>query len=259
MCWQETRWFPVPIFRVLKSSEYSFAHCCSGLLPQSTGFQSHQNSHFTSCQTTAQAGNGNLEHGICDLRCVLLPGSWKVAYPWICKRWWDITLYQLGKSGNEREIIVISFFFFWKHGSTTKLCWGFVLEWTLLFTPLAAGWAHARGLQQCYGLVAEWGQCLSDASKLNIVHKESVLLLWIQRILACKAVPEEKSPCQQDAGQSQGRWPSHVYNINKFLCDFHHHLLLFYCTELAEQNKTNRRPVKGVLIWPLCTCVNSPY
>lgn len=118
-------------FRVLKSSEYSFAPCCSGLLPQSTGFQSHQNSHFTSCQRTAQAGNGNLEHGVYDLRCVLLSGSWKVAYPWICKRWWDITLYWLGKSDNEREVIVVVFFFsFWSTGiqlqNFVKVCQLFI-------------------------------------------------------------------------------------------------------------------------------------
>lgn len=226
MRWQKARWFPVPIFRVLKSSEYSFAPCCSGLLPQSTGFQSHQNSHFTSCQTTAQAGNGNLEHGVCDLRCVLLPGSWKVAYPWICKRWWDITLYRLRKSGNEKKLLLsYLFFFFLKHGNTiTNHFWGL----PAVHSP--SSWVGTpQGAAAVLWLVAEWGQCLSDASKLNVVHKQSVLLLWILRILACKAVPEEKSLCQQAAGQSQGHWPSHVYNINKFLCDFHH-LLLFYCT-----------------------------
>lgn len=192
MGWQKARWFPVPIFRALKSSEYSFAPWCSGLLPQSTGFQSHQNSHFTSCQTTAQAGNGNLEHSVYDLRCVLSPGSWKVTYPWICKRWWDKTLYWLGKSGNEK-LLLSFFFFFLKHcNAITKLGWG------LPAVHLPSSWeGSARGLQlqQRYGLVAEWGQCLSDASKLNIVRIQSVFLLWIQRSLACKAVPEEKSLC----------------------------------------------------------------
>lgn len=228
MGWQKARWFPVPIFRVLKSSEYSFAPRCSGLLPQSTGFQSHQNSHFTSCQRAAQAGNGNLEHGVCDLRCVLLPGTWKVAYPWICKRWWDVTLYWLGKSGNERKVIVVVFVFFLKHWNTiTKLCWVFPAVHP---QQLGGQCLVCQGLQQCHGLVAEWGQCLSEASKLNVVHIQTVLLLWIQRILACRAVPQEKSLCQEAAGQSQGCWPSHVYNINQILCDFHHHVLLCYCT-----------------------------
>lgn len=141
-----------------------------------------------------------------------------------------ITLYWLGKSGNERGVIVAIFFFFLKQWNTiTKLWWG--LPAVHRPSSCVGNALHARGLQlqQWYGLVAERGQCLSDASKLNVVHIKSVLLLWIWRILACTAVPEEKSLCQQAAGQSQGHWPSHVYNINKFLWDFQHRVLLFYC------------------------------
>lgn len=145
MGWQKARWFPVPIFRALKS-EYSFAPWCSGLLPQSTGFQSHQNSHFTSCQTTAQAGNGNLEHSVYDLRCVLSPGSWKVTNPWICKRWWDKTLYWLGKSGNEREVIVVFFFFFF------------------LFKALQCNYKTWLGFASCSSPQQLGGQCQGAAA-----------------------------------------------------------------------------------------------
>lgn len=114
----------------------------------------------------------------------------------------------------------------------------------------------ARGLQlqQCCALVAEWGQRLSEASKLNVVHIQSVLLLWTQRILTCRAVPEEKSPFQQAAGQSQGHWPSRVFNINKFLCDF---IIMFcYSIALSLQNRIKQTEHQSKWYWfDLCVFV----
>lgn len=121
----------------------------------------------------------------CDLKYMLLPGSWKVTYSWVCKRWWGTTC-----------------FFFSKHWNTIPKLWSLTIihpssSWvdSLLHMPTAVVWL-------CSSMETVLIRCLHV-----ILCIYSVLLFWIQRTLACKAVSEERFLCQQTAGQSLGLWP----------------------------------------------------
>lgn len=172
----------------------------------------------------------------CDLKYMLLPGSRKVTYPWVCKRWWDITRYWWWKAddGEERCCCCHHGFFFLKHWNTIPKLW-----WSL---PIpAAGWTvFYIHLQQWYGFVAAWKQCLSDACKLCCAYTVCCSSEYRGPWLA-KQFQKEDSSASELRVRAWGSDLGHLYNVNKFLCDFQTHVLLSCYTYLTAQNKTNTK------------------
>ena len=152
---------------------------------------------------TAQAVNGRLKHGVCIWSA--LPGSWEVAYPWVRKRWWDIALYRLWKSGNGEEsywrcYCCHIFFSFFKHWNTVSKLW-----WSLpVFHPFSSWMGNLLQTQGAAHTTVVW---LCSRTRTVFSRCLQVTLCTPLNTEACKAVPEEKFPCQQTTGQSLGLRP----------------------------------------------------
>lgn len=108
--------------------------------------------------------------------------------------------------------------FFLKHWNIIPKLW-----WSLPVVHFSSSWVEnplciqELHLQQRYGFVQD-GDSVYEMLASYILHIHSVLLLWIQRTLACKAVLKERIPVPANCRSEPGAVTLVMYTIYTNSC-----------------------------------------